>query len=392
MLKNKVEELVDKYLDEVISIRRYLHQNPELSLKEFNTAEFIVKELNKIGLDAQRGRENNGVVSNLNLGKGKKTLMLRADMDALPIQEETNFEFKSKNPGVMHACGHDAHTAYMLILGETLIEMKDQLRGNVVIIHQPAEEMPPGGAKGMIDDGVLEGVDHVLGAHVMSMMETGKIYYREGFVQTGRAYFRLVVKGQGGHGSSPHTSNDAIVAGAHFVTTAQTIVSRRLNPFETGVVTIGSFDGKGQFNVIKDTVTIEGDVRALTDDTRDNIQNEMTRLVRGLEEMFGVICDFEFKKDYPALYNDPEFTSYVATTLKNAKLDDIKAIDICEPQPPSEDFAFYALERPSTFIYSGAAPEDGPMYPHHHPKFNINETSMLVVAEAVGTIVLDYLK
>ena len=133
----------------------------------------------------------------------------------------------------MHACGHDAHTAYMLILGETLIEMKDQLRGNVVIIHQPAEEMPPGGAKGMIDDGVLEGVDHVLGAHVMSMMETGKIYYREGFVQTGRAYFRLVVKGQGGHGSSPHTSNDAIVAGAHFVTTAQTIVSRRLNPFET---------------------------------------------------------------------------------------------------------------------------------------------------------------
>ena len=134
MLKNKVEELVDKYLDEVISIRRYLHQNPELSLKEFNTAEFIVKELNKIGLDAQRGRENNGVVSNLNLGKGKKTLMLRADMDALPIQEETNFEFKSKNPGVMHACGHDVHTSILLGVSKVLNEIKDEINGNVKFV------------------------------------------------------------------------------------------------------------------------------------------------------------------------------------------------------------------------------------------------------------------
>lgn len=373
-------------------IRRYLHENPELSFEENETSKYIANFYKDKDCLVETNVGPNGIKATIAGKHPGKTIAIRADFDALPIKEETELPYASKNEGVMHACGHDAHTAYMLILGETLIEMKDQLRGNVVIIHQPAEEMPPGGAKGMIDDGVLEGVDHVLGAHVMSMMETGKIYYREGFVQTGRAYFRLVVKGQGGHGSSPHTSNDAIVAGAHFVTTAQTIVSRRLNPFETGVVTIGSFDGKGQFNVIKDTITIEGDVRALTDDTRDNIQNEMTRLVRGLEEMFGVICDFEFKKDYPALYNDPEFTSYVATTLKNAKLDDIKAIDICEPQPPSEDFAFYALERPSTFIYSGAASEDGPMYPHHHPKFNINETSMLVVAEAVGTIVLDYLK
>ena len=162
MLKNKVEELVDKYLDEVISIRRYLHQNPELSLKEFNTAEFIVKELNKIGLDAQRGRENNGVVSNLNLGKGKKTLMLRADMDALPIQEETNFEFKSKNPGVMHACGHDVHTSILLGVSKVLNEIKDEINGNVKFVFQPAEENnPTGGAPLMIKEGVLENVDAV---------------------------------------------------------------------------------------------------------------------------------------------------------------------------------------------------------------------------------------
>ena len=226
----------------------------------------------------------------------------------------------------MHACGHDAHTAYMLILGETLIEMKEQFKGKVVIIHQPAEEMPPGGAQGMIKDGVLDGVDHVLGAHVMSTMEAGKVFYKEGYVQTGRAYFKLVVQGKGGHGSSPHMANDAIVAGSNFVTTAQTVVSRRLNPFETGVVTIGSFDGKGQFNVIKDQIEIEGDVRALTDQTRDTIQQELTRIVKGIEETFGVTCEFEFKKDYPALYNDPEFTSYVAETIKMHKLMILKVL------------------------------------------------------------------
>ena len=154
----------------------------------------------------------------------------------------------------------------------------------------------------MIKDGVLDGVDHVLGAHVMSTMEAGKVFYKEGFVQTGRAYFKLTVHGKGGHGSSPHMANDAIVAGANFVTTAQTVVSRRLSPFETGVVTIGSFDGKGQFNVIKDSIEIEGDVRALTDDTRDTIEKELTRLVKGLESTFGVTCDFEFNKDYPLPY------------------------------------------------------------------------------------------
>ena len=324
-------------------------------------------------------------------GKPGKTIAIRADFDALPIKESTGLPFASQNEGVMHACGHDAHTAYMLILGETLIEMKDYFKGKVIIIHQPAEEIPPGGAQGMIKDGVLDGVDHVLGAHVMSTMETGKIFYRKGFIQTGRAYFKLKIQGSGGHGSSPHMANDAIVAGAQFITEVQSIISRRLSPFETGVITIGSFDGKGQFNVIKDVVELEGDVRALTDDTRNTIEKELKRLVKGLETSFGIQCDFKFKKDYPALFNDPKFTSYVAQTIKNANLEDVKGVEVCEPQPPSEDFAFYAVKVPSTFIYSGAAPKNGKIYPHHHPKFNIDESAMLVAAEAVGTVVLDYL-
>ena len=390
MSNTLVERLREKE-DRMIEIRRYLHQHPELSFKEVETPKYIADFYKDKDCKVETNIGQNGVKVTIESGKPGKTLAIRADFDALPIKEETGLPFASKNEGVMHACGHDAHTAYMLILAETLIEMKDQFKGKVVVIHQPAEEMPPGGAQGMIKDGVLDGVDHVLGAHVMSTMEAGKVFYKEGFVQTGRAYFKLTVHGKGGHGSSPHMANDAIVAGANFVTTAQTVVSRRLSPFETGVVTIGSFDGKGQFNVIKDSIEIEGDVRALTDDTRDTIEKELTRLVKGLESTFGVTCDFEFNKDYPALYNDPEFTSYVADTINNAEDNDIKGVEECEPQPPSEDFAFYAVELPSTFIYSGAAPEDGEIYPHHHPKFNISESSMLVAAEAVGTVVLDYL-
>ena len=390
MSNTLVERLREKE-DRMIEIRRYLHQHPELSFKEVETPKYIANFYKDKDCKVETNVGQNGVKVTIDSGKPGKTLAIRADFDALPIKEETGLPFASENEGVMHACGHDAHTAYMLILAETLIEMKDQFKGKVIVIHQPAEEMPPGGAQGMIKDGVLDGVDHVLGAHVMSTMEAGKVFYKEGFVQTGRAYFKLTVHGKGGHGSSPHMANDAIVAGANFVTTAQTVVSRRLSPFETGVVTIGSFDGKGQFNVIKDSIEIEGDVRALTDDTRDTIEKELTRLVEGLESTFGVTCDFEFNKDYPALYNNPEFTSYVADTIKNAGDNDIKGVEECEPQPPSEDFAFYAVELPSTFIYSGAAPEDGEIYPHHHPKFNISESSMLVAAEAVGTVVLDYL-
>ncbi|RIO52676.1 amidohydrolase [Staphylococcus pasteuri] len=390
MSNTLVEKLREKE-DRMIEIRRHLHQHPELSFHEEETPKYIADFYKDKDCKLETNVGPNGVKVTIDSGKPGKTLAIRADFDALPIKEETGLSFASKNDGVMHACGHDAHTAYMLILAETLIEMKDQFSGKVIVIHQPAEEMPPGGAQGMIKDGVLDDVDHVLGVHVMSTMEAGKIFYKPEFVQTGRAYFKLTVHARGGHGSSPHMANDAIVAGSNFVTTAQTVVSRRLSPFETGVVTIGSFDGKGQFNVIKDTIEIEGDVRALTDDTRDTIQKELTHLVEGLEASFGVKCDFEFNKDYPALYNNPEFTSYVAETIKNAEGTDIQGVEECEAQPPSEDFAFYAVELPSTFIYSGAAPEDGEVYPHHHPKFNISESSMLVAAEAVGTVVLDYL-
>ncbi|GGB08831.1 amidohydrolase [Macrococcus hajekii] len=376
--------------DKMIEIRRHLHENPELSFQEEETSKYIADFYKDKDVQVDTNIGERGIKVTIDSGKPGKTLAIRADFDALPIEEDTGLPFASKNPGVMHACGHDAHTAYMLVLAETLAEMKDSLIGKVIVIHQPAEEVPPGGAQGMIKDGVLEGVDNVIGVHVMSTMDTGKVYYRPGFVQTGRAFFKLKVNGKGGHGSSPHMANDAIVAASHFVTAVQTIVSRRLNPFETGVVTIGSFDGKGPFNAVSDHVTLEGDVRGLTEETKQTIEKEVKRLVKGLDEMFGVTCELDYKDDYPALYNDPEFTEYVSSTLKD-KLEDIP-VEECEAQPPSEDFAYYAKERPSAFIYVGAAPEDGDIFPHHHPKFNISEKSLLIAAKAVGTVVQDYLK
>ncbi|PTI68697.1 M20 family metallopeptidase [Staphylococcus succinus] len=391
MMNQLIEKLKCKE-QRMIEIRRYLHQYPELSFQEKETPKYIADFYKDKDCKVETNVGPNGVKVTIDSGNPGKTLAIRADFDALPIEEETGLDFSSKHKGVMHACGHDAHTAYMLILTETLIELKDQFNGKVIVIHQPAEEVPPGGAQGMIKDGVLDGVDHVLGLHVMSNMTVGNIYYREGNVQTGRDFFKLKVIGQGGHGSSPHAANDTIVAGAHFVTALQTIVSRRLNPFETGVVTVGSFDGKGQFNIIKDSIEIEGDVRALTDETKHTIKKEVQRLSKGLEAMFGVTCELDYQDDYPALYNDPQFTQFVVESLKNANTDALQSVEMCEAQPPSEDFAYYAKAIPSSFIYAGAAPENGDIHPHHHPKFNISEKSLRVAAEAVGISVLNYLK
>lgn len=391
-MKTELFRRLDEKKERIIEIRRYLHAHPELSFQEENTAKYIAEFYKDKPCDVREHVGGHGVVVTIDSGKPGKTLAIRADFDALPITEQTGLPFASKNPGVMHACGHDGHTAYMLVLAETLMEMKDQLAGKVVILHQPAEETPPGGAIHMIQDGCLDGVDHVIGIHVMSTMETGGIFYREGPIQTGRAYFKVKIQGKGGHGSSPHMANDAIVAASEFVCAVQTIVSRRLNPFDVGSITIGSFDGKGSFNVIKDSVELEGDVRAMTEETRSLIEQEIRRILSGLQEMFGITYELEYNNDYPVLINDPAFTEFVVKSLTQSDIPEVTSIERCEPQPPSEDFAYYAQQRPSVFFYVGAMPDNGEYYPHHHPKFDINEDCLQIAAKVMGALVIDYMK
>lgn len=215
----------------------------------------------------------------------------------------------------MHTCGHDAHTAYLLVLADCLIQLKDSIAGTIKIIHQHAEEAPPGGAKSIVESGVLEDVDNIYGIHIFPTHPAGFVGYRMGYSLAGRSFFKLIVQGRGGHGSSPHLANDAIVAAAHFVTAVQTVISRRINPFEMGVITIGSFDGKGTFNVIKDSVELEGDVRYMTVETQQIIEKEVDRMVKGIEAEFGVQCKLEYTADYPPLYNNPEVTANVVTSL-----------------------------------------------------------------------------
>ncbi|MBU0279247.1 M20 family metallopeptidase [Gemella sp. zg-1178] len=392
-LLNKIYKILEEKEERMIEIRRYLHENPELSFYETETAKYIKNFYKDKDCQVKTNvGDGYGIVVDIMGAKPGKTIAIRADFDALPIQEETGLPYASKKKGVMHACGHDAHTAYMLVLAETLIELKDELSGNVRVIHQPAEEVPPGGAKSMVEAGVLDNVDAVLGIHVMSTMPTGNVEYRAGAIQTGRANFKVTLKGKGGHGSMPHIANDTIVAASHFVTAVQTIISRRVNPFDTAVVTIGSFDGVGSANVIKEKVTLEGDVRIMNEEARDVIEKEFTKLLAGISSAFGLEYELDYKNDYPVLVNDYEVTTLVKKSLEENKIAEVKNVLECPKQTPSEDFAYYAQEKPSCFFYVGAYKEGSVMYPHHNPKFNIDEKSILISAKAMATALLECLK
>ncbi|EQA1789721.1 amidohydrolase [Listeria monocytogenes] len=393
-MRTKLMNMLQERKDEITQIRRHLHEHPELSFHEAETAKFI-QDFYK-GKDVEVATEvGNGhaVVVTIKGGKPGKTIALRADFDALPIEEQTELPFKSKKPGVMHACGHDGHTAYLLVLADCLIQLKENIPGTIKIVHQHAEETPPGGAKSVVESGILDDVDQIFGIHVFPFGESGQVYYHSGFAMAGRTYFKLKIQGVGGHGSSPHMANDAIVAGAYFVTAIQTVVSRRLNPFDTGVITIGSFDGKGSFNVIKDAVELEGDVRYMNTENCDKMDAEIHRIVTGMEAMFGVTVELTYTNDYPPLYNDPAVTEQVVASLQKGVGEYLTGISEYDMLFGSEDFAYYLQKIPGVFFYIGAKPKNtSNAYFNHHPKFDIDEDALLVAAKSVADVVLDYYK
>ena len=391
-MRDQLLKMLETRKDEMIEIRRYLHENPELSFKEEKTAQYIADFYQGKDVDIQTNVGNGyGIIVTIKGGQPGKTIGLRADFDALPIHEETEVPFQSKNAGVMHACGHDGHTAYLLILADCLIQLKESIPGTIKIIHQHAEETPPGGAKSIVESGVLDDVDNIFGIHLFPTDPAGVVGYRSGDTMAGRTYFKLGIQGVGGHGSSPHKANDAIVAGAHFITAVQTVISRRINPFDMGVVTIGSFDGKGSFNVIKDRIELEGDVRYMNDETQQVIDKEIHRLASGIEAEFGVKCELTYTADYPTLYNDPEMTALVKDSLNEMNDPAIQQVVEFPKFSGSEDFAYYAEKVPSTFFFIGCKPKGvEEAYFNHHPKFDIDEEALLVAAKAVGQVVCSY--
>ncbi|MHC5229421.1 M20 family metallopeptidase [Enterococcus sp. LJL99] len=389
---DKLYNLLDQKKERMIQIRRQLHENPELSFQETRTAKFIADFYKNKDCIVSSNIGGNGVVVVIDSGKPGKNIAIRADFDALPIQEETGLPFASKNPGVMHACGHDGHTAYMLILAESLIELKEEFTGKITILHQPAEETPPGGAIHMIKDGCLDGVDAVLGIHVMSGLPVGTVHYHAGPTQSGRATFKVKIQGKGSHGSMPNAGIDSILVASQFVVNIQSIVSRKTDPFDMATVTIGSFDGKGSANVLKDSVILEGDVRVMNEAARDIIETEFKRILAGICSAYGATYELNYENDYPVLVNDEKMTDLVSTTLKSADFPELTAVEECKAQAPSEDFAYYCLERPSCFFYVGATGSGQVAYPHHHPKFDIDEECLMVAAKSMASCVWNYSK
>lgn len=390
-VQNDLMQKLNDSEDEIINIRRHLHQHPEVSFHEKKTAKYIKDFYHELGIETKNFGDGYGFVVDIDSGKPGHFIALRADFDALAIQEDNQLPYKSEVPGVMHACGHDGHTAYMMVLAKNLYQMKNKLRGKIRIIHQPAEEVTPGGALSMINDGVLEGIDEVIGAHVMTSMPTGSIGYHAGETQTGRADFSIKFIGNGGHASMPHLAKDAIVAGSYFVTALQTVVSRNIDPFDTASVTIGSFDGVGSNNAIKGSVELKGDVRIMKETTRRMIHQRIETIANSTAEMFDVKVEIDYNDNYPVLVNDPKTTEKVVHAIDEAEIPEVEQTFDCGPQDPSEDFAYFAQDRPSCFFYVGCQTDDGDNHPHHSPDFLMNESCLIIAAKAMGSVVLKIL-
>ncbi|HJB24505.1 MAG TPA: amidohydrolase [Candidatus Jeotgalibaca pullicola] len=394
MLREKLMNLLNEREEEMIALRRYFHENPEISHQEYKTADKIADFYAGKDVKVERNVGNGlGIVVTIQGNKPGKKIGLRADFDALPIMEETGLPFASQNPGVMHACGHDGHTAYLMILADCLIQLKEEWSGTVKIVHQHAEEVPPSGGKSIAESGVLEDLDEIYGIHFFPDFELGEINYTSGWAFAGCSDLTIKIQGKGGHGSMPHLSNDAIVAASSLVMNLQTIVSRRINPYDMAVVTIGSFEGVGASNVIKDNLILRGDARYMDMEVGKKIEKEIRNLLRGLEESFGVETEMEYLWDYPPVYNHPEQTEKAVRALEKFGIGEYMEKAVAGPASNgAEDFGQYLLKIPGAFMNVGCKPDAEEYYMNHHPKFDINEKALIIAAKAVGDITLTALE
>lgn len=383
-MKEQLFKRLGQLYEEMVEIRRYLHQHPELSFQETKTATYIANYYQQLGLkDIQTGVGGNGVVAKIKGGKPGKTIALRADFDALPIQEETGLPFQSTVPGVMHACGHDGHTATLLVLAKVLFEMKDELSGQYIIIHQHAEELSPGGAKPMIEDGCLDGVDTIFGTHLWASIPYGTLHYRSGPIMAAADRFEIIIKGYGGHGAQPHKTKDSIVIGSQLIMNLQQIVSRKVDPIESAVLSIGYFVADNSFNVIANQAKLGGTVRTFNPAIQDMIEKEVRRIVEGTCLAAGCDYEIEYNRGYPAVVNHEAETEFLAECAR--EVPGLSIVEECAPEMGGEDFAYYLQNVKGTFFFTGAKPDNVvDPYPHHHPKFDINEQSMLAAARTLG--------
>ncbi|MBA3377774.1 MAG: amidohydrolase, partial [Chloroflexia bacterium] len=366
----------------VIADRRHLHAHPELSFHETETARFVSERLATLGVEDIRtdvgGNGVTGLIRGTGVGPvGSRVVVVRADMDALPIQEANGHDYASTVPGVIHACGHDAHTSMLLGLARVLLDRRSSFAGTVKLLFQPAEELPPGGAIGMIREGALEDphVDAILGLHVASEIPAGKIGVREGPASASGDMFTIRIKGKGGHAARPQSAVDPVVVGAQIVNALQSLVSRNTDPVESGVVSVTAFLAGEAFNVIPGTAELRGTIRTLNGDVRDLLERRLIETVTAIGETMRAEVEVDYVRGYPSVIND----SAMYCLVREAAIDAVGEDRVME-LPASmggEDFAYFSLERPSFFFMVGVENEDrGITWPHHHPRFDIDEEGM----------------
>lgn len=378
--------------EKMVRVRRHLHRHPELSFKEKETGRFLARELKALGLKVRHPFAGTGVLAVLEGGKAGRAVALRSDMDALPVQEETGLPFASLNPGIMHACGHDAHMAILLGAARLLCERRDELKGSVRFLFQPAEETVPGGAKDMIRAGALKGVSAIFGLHVDPVLATGTIGTKPGVLMAQADDFDLTVIGKGGHAARPHTSVDAVVAAAQVVQALQTIVSRRIDPVVPAVVTVGRIAGGTKHNIIADRVLLQGTCRSLDAATARKLKTDVAQIARDTCRAFGATCLFQFFPGYPLLVN-PERETRFAHEALGRLIGKKNVLALKEPLLGGEDFAYYLKQVPGTFLRLGIRnPKLGSTYPWHHSRFRVDEEAIPIGAAALAYLALEYLR
>lgn len=379
-LLERIKSLSEQYSGEVIEARRHLHENPELSYQEYNTAKFVTGKLQSFGIRVKEGVATTGLVAEIE-GKnpGKKSIALRADMDALPISEASDVPYKSKVPGVMHACGHDVHTASLLGTAKILNAVKDQFEGTVRLLFQPGEEKTPGGASYMIRDGALKNPQPsgIIGQHVFPLLPVGKIGFREGMYMASCDEIYLKVIGKGGHAAAPELAVDPIVIASHIIIGLQQIISRNASPKQPTVLSFGNIIGKGATNIIPNEVNIAGTFRAMNEAWRASALEKIRKMAEAIAEGMGGKCEVEISKGYPYLENNPQLTRRIRGAAEAyVGKDNVVDLDITLG---AEDFSYYSQVIPASFYRLGTnnAAKGITAYVHT-PTFDIDEDALKI--------------
>lgn len=384
-------EINNSIINDAIEFRRVLHLNPELSTEEYETSKRIQEKLDEFNIQYQTGFAGTGVLGIIKGEKEGRIIAIRADIDALPITEASDEDFTSLNEGVMHACGHDAHTSMLLHAGKILNENKDKIKGTILLIFQPAEELSPvGGAKRMLEDGVFDEYtpDMVLAQHVWPDLEVGKFGVMAGPIMGNSDRFKITITGSGGHASMPHSTTDAIIVANQVVSALQTIVSRNADPMQPAVVTVGRFDAGSKHNVIAETAELEGTIRTQSDATKALTKKRFFEIVEQVTAAMGAAVEIEFYDGYPATVNDIEWAAQLKKSINN--LYGEESTPALLPSLAGEDFSRFLKEYPGVYYWLGTSVGEG-QKPLHNPAFRLNEDAFKYGITAMVNMAVDSL-